>query len=670
MPGPWEDYKQEAVADGPWNDYAQAPDAGAEPAQDLEAPRESMLEHIGLPSPTGALRRLSGIDAARSLGQMGVGAAENMQADQDVIRSAFERLRIPGANLTTPVIASEVMEFVTPKSAFEVYTMLTPVGAYDDATKLAVKAVPAAVARKTGAAGRALLALAERHGIPMSAADIVDSKTLASIENYIEKTPLGSGAINAFRDKQLAALRALRDRVAGRLGTEESKEVAGSIFKEALKEASQAAHANAELLYADVAEKSAGRAIGVANLKRQAQSLFDEEAAKLAADRNPAIINLVREVLGDDVANLNFSQMAGKRVKYNQIIASEDAAIMAGQQGQKFLSTPYARAAKLLKGAMRQDLDEFAKVEGGEIKTAYDLANSFYGEVKEKFANKTIRRLTNMAPEKVAAFLFKPGNISEIRFAKAAVGPEAFEKLRATFVYDLMSKLTSEKFSPGAINRELAKYGDETLKEIFTTGELADIHDLGTLSQAAQRAQSLSGTFGSARSNTMSASFGGVLLAAQHIAGLPTAAGILLGPKVIAHMYLSKAGRRLLIEGFSTTAQGEAAARLVARVGAFLGPKIPKTIRDVKDQIEKGESQRSERRSRREPEPERRERPAPKREASEPEKRTRTIRERVKERKERRAKKRSGGQQAAQTGAALSLIEQDEALQQRKREGA
>lgn len=543
------------------------------------------------------------LPAVKAVAEAGKELSEKIESGQEVVRDIGEKIPGLGPTLSGPLAVSEAVQFMIPKSSFEIFALALskPIGA---ATGAVVKGISSKFGKAVGGV-KFLIDLAKKRNIPLSPADITKSKRLATLENLIEKTPLGSGEIEVFRKSQIKALGEFKDRILSRLGSEESKIAAGVEFKEAVKQQSRKKFSEAGELFNKVEEFAGNTKIEMPNLEKAAKKLLEQQNKFKPSDRNNEIVKLAQENIRkefptptvskfeaanlgltgrvpptkpkQDPFSLNFTERAGKRIKLNEIIVGEDAAIALGQKGLKGQSSALGGAAKFLKKAMQSDFDAFAKTSGGEIERANKLANAFFGGSKDRFANKTIKTLTRTNPEDVSRFIFRPNNITEIRHAKKAAGKEGFDKLRRTFLSDLMDTIPEDKFSPQALDRQLKKFGNETLKEIFSPDELIDLKELATLSKSALTAESLPGTFGSARTlvSVSSVAGAGGLIIHNPAVGVLLAPGIFIGPKLIAKLYLSPAGRKLLITGFKLPRNAPAAAKISAQLATVLGSKIP-----------------------------------------------------------------------------------------------
>lgn len=441
-----------------------------------------------------------------------------------------------------------------------------------------------------------LLRYAESKGLKLTAADITGSRAIASIENFLEKTPLGSEAVKKFRDKQVAAIRGMRDALIDKFGTREDAEVLGQIAKDSVASMSKAMREQSDILYSRVGQLAEGKQIGLGRSAEAAMDLVEKELRLRPELRNQKIFQMASDVLGIDPKAItedtlpfireraadftaDYANWNGTRRLLGDIIDTEDAARALGTPGVKFLSSAEAGAAKRLYKAAGEDLAAFSAKEGGELKAAHQAASSFYKEGIETFNDKAVKALLRSNPERIVDVVFRPGSVMPIRAVRKAAGEGGFQALKKQFVEKLLPEV-GENLNPQTFQNALDKYGEATLREVFTPQELMQFRGLAKASAAAGKAAGLAGTQGSARTNTILASGGvaGGLIVSNPVTGVPGAVGIILGPKAVAELYLSDKGRQLLLDGFRISAGGEKAAKTAGAIIGYLSAKglLPK----------------------------------------------------------------------------------------------
>jgi hypothetical protein len=70
---------------------------------------------------------------------------------------------------------------------------------------------------------------------------------------------------------------------------------------------------------------------------------------------------------------------------------------------------------------------------------------------------------------------FRPNGIDEIRLLKKALGPQEFLKLREGFTNKLLGFDKHKVFDPEFFRRNLMKYGDQTIEEVFGKTNAAEL---------------------------------------------------------------------------------------------------------------------------------------------------------------------------------------------------
>lgn len=124
---------------------------------------------------------------------------------------------------------------------------------------------------------------------------------------------------------------------------------------------------------------------------------------------------------------------------------------------------------------------DFAEFKGKKISDAYDklkVADAFYGDYADVVKHKKIKALINADAGKVIDVAFQPNAIEEIRLIKRAAGVDGFLQLRQGFMNKLTGVGKKEIFDPQAFKRNLEKYGDETLNEIFGKDSAKELRNI------------------------------------------------------------------------------------------------------------------------------------------------------------------------------------------------
>ena len=418
---------------------------------------------------------------------------------------------------------------------------------------------------------KSILKLAEDKGIPMTVADITNSKMAAGLESFLAKTPFGSGTIQRFRERQIEAVRTAREALIKKFGPSEESEAIGIKLKEAIVSASREFSDKASALYSNIDSLvDPGARVPAFNLTTTANKFLDREKQVPKSLQNGDMIAILEDMV--KFKDESFTNTRAIRSKFGELIRNNDAAIKAGMSGAKFQSNKQTGVYKQLQEAIEKDITEFSRTQNPKIREAFDLANSFYKQGKNTFDNKTIRMISKKNPERVVDFVFKPGAITEIEAVKKSVGEEGFRELKTKFVEKIMRSMEGQgqAFHPTKLARELGRYGDETLKRVFEPKELLEISELARVSERLMTAEKIAGNPSGTASNIIAAATYGGVGTGMFFKHPITGTAVLLGPKILAEAYVSPIGRRLLMSGIQISTRDQRAIGIAAQLTAYL----------------------------------------------------------------------------------------------------
>ena len=177
-----------------------------------------------------------------------------------------------------------------------------------------------------------------------------------------------------------------------------------------------------------------------------------------------------------------FSEIQTLRESINGLIQQEKGSLMPGQ-GSADLSI-----LSELKASLDKDIKGFSDSLPGDLKGKFETATAYYRDnYKGVHANKTMESLARVAkdhPQHLYKMVIKPGNVSDIRRVKKAVGDAGFSPMRRRFVEDLVTGAEGEILSGTEITAKMAKYEMETLKEILSPEQLKQVAKYATDRQA------------------------------------------------------------------------------------------------------------------------------------------------------------------------------------------
>jgi len=291
-------------------------------------------------------------------------------------------------------------------------------------------------------------------------------------------------------------------------GPQESIEKAGRALDDIRIAKTDEARKKASKLYKDVGEEipdganivmpnklSKSAADELEKYKNLPSASLDPKAKKLLEDlrdgpkgriiensANPVMGKAELEGMGLDYSQIaavsersgyTFEEMQTLRSTLNGMIQQERLKVPAGQM------TPEGALYKKLKSSLDSDIEGFSEGLAPALKKKFEVATAYYRDhYKGVFANKTMATLGKVAkdnPDDVYKLIFKPGDVSDMKRLKAAVGDKALDPMRRRFVRDLVTADDGRILTGAEITGNLAKYGDEAIKEALTPSQLADV---------------------------------------------------------------------------------------------------------------------------------------------------------------------------------------------------
>ncbi len=421
---------------------------------------------------------------------------------------------------------------------------------------------------RLGEAGAAVIKRAKDLGIPMSISDITQSPGWAKIEAAMAKTPLGAGPMQEFRNKQLEAAKAALTGMADKFGNTQEVKTLGQNLKSAIASQSMEKNDKAKELY-DAVEKLVPpeTVVTTPSLQKAAQKLLAEHRL-LKPSMQDGDVKAVLSDLAKD-AGSSWQGLSAMRSKMMQEIADNDAGIKIGLKGQ---SNPVAGIYKRLMGPLEEDVAKFGEANGGKVNDAIQLARSYYGGFKGRFSSDAIKQIVDKNPEDIAGFVLRPNNLTEIAALKKAAGPESFREVKRAFMDKLLTAGKGGEFSPQAMDTMLSKYGDSTLKEIFSGPELKGLNDFRQIAKTMGTAEKMSGNPSGTAQNIVTMATGG-LMVRHPVTGITVA----IAPAALSRIMVSDAAREAVINGLKIPATSPGAAQ---KAGQIIGLLMGKQLQD------------------------------------------------------------------------------------------
>uniref|UniRef100_A0A6M3L9C6 Uncharacterized protein n=1 Tax=viral metagenome TaxID=1070528 RepID=A0A6M3L9C6_9ZZZZ len=199
-------------------------------------------------------------------------------------------------------------------------------------------------------------------------------------------------------------------------------------------------------------------------------------SAKKQLDGLPSDLrDQILDSLGDEIrVKRSWQTLQTERAELRDLIEAETA-IKSAMPGARFQMTNTGRQYTKLKKAIDKELESIAESTGGEAWEQFQLANAMYGEMADVYKSKTIRSVLKANPEKVVDTVFKPNGITEIQTVKKVLSAGEFGELRSGITNRLLEVDKGGAFDPKALKKQLARYGDGVLKEIYGETTLKEL---------------------------------------------------------------------------------------------------------------------------------------------------------------------------------------------------
>lgn len=192
-----------------------------------------------------------------------------------------------------------------------------------------------------------------------------------------------------------------------------------------------------------------------------------------------------------------------------------------------------------------------------DAKQAYNLAQKTYKDGAEIFNEKLIKKVIFEDPEQVFKTLIKPERPSTIEKVFKAINKtkdpvvkkDLKDSLKGALLFDLKSESIKnfETLNGKYLLKNLNKYGDSVLNELFTPGELSQVRGLLKALKVAQQKTVGEGVPGGVFIQLTQA--GALLGLGTGVLTAPSVA-ILLTPKIISSLFTNPKFVNLLKTGF------------------------------------------------------------------------------------------------------------------------
>ena len=346
--------------------------------------------------------------------------------------------------------------------------------------------------------------------IPLTAAEITQSPSWASMETMLAKMPISSGMLKRFQDIRVAALAQYRNSILDVVGSRISPETLGESTRQSIADYLEKQEAGrttemtglrnkvlqgkgpsatpleaGEELQSKIAAAKDAMRLQKNDLYKEAGKHLPEELSVFPADN---LRSKAREILKtkgaapstlpgglkshlEDILKSPQGLSWGKLHDMQSDYGSTSHALYVQNKG--FQTTEGMLYGDLQKSA-RKDMETAATRVGGDTLEKYKFAQAFNKSYRNAFDNDTVNRFLKTKPDKVYESFVKNGSIADLKKLKSIVQPADFGKLRKLFVEDIVGSAEDQVPSSSSIVGKLDQYKYK-LKEMLPPDQVEQI---------------------------------------------------------------------------------------------------------------------------------------------------------------------------------------------------
>ena len=399
-----------------------------------------------------------------------------------------------------------------------------------------------------------------------------DNRFVDILENISEKSIFAGGKIIKARKGGETALTNELNLLIDNLSDSVTRTDAGELAIRAVQNSLDNFRAIAKTKYDKLSQAAVGVTVNVQKSKQLANQLLKEtEITKRLSPESRKVLQTVADI--DD--RVSFSVANDIRSELLGVTRASTEMIKGKAQ---------ANAARLVK-ELTKDIDrtiDNLPIAVPQLRALYDSAQRFYRVGAKKFNNKVLRRLTEKAPEEVYKTLIKPRRPSTIEALSNSlktlkdkeIKKELFNSLKGTLIGDIVgeSNRIKGKLDGAYVLKELDKYGDEVLLQLFKPNELRNFKSVLKSLSIAQKKSVGEGVPGAifiqlGQAGAAFGLFSGVLTA-------PSAA-LLFGPAVIGELFTNPRFIKFIKKGFQLDpGSPEAYTNAAQLIGAMISNNL------------------------------------------------------------------------------------------------
>ncbi len=426
-------------------------------------------------------------------------------------------------------------------------------------------------------------------------AEATESRAMDILNNLSESSIIGGGGLATFKTNRTKALVNIADDIIDTFGARAEPDMVGELFLKATQGELKASRTGAEVIYNTVEDilrpaiardplTGITREVSRVNVPMKQAKEFIEPLLKEARK----LKGLGGAEAGDDIALIidsygDFLDFSTAKELRSRLIAKAD---------QFSVTNPKAKIigrAKKLVGIIDDAMEKSLKIAGeDEALRLLREANRLWRTGDEAFNSAFIRRLIKLGeqqgnPEAIAKAILKDRAVSNVRRAKTAVGgmhTDSWQRLQSYFTQDIFERSTkrgTSELTGIGLEANLKRMGEQTLREIYTPGQLTKLRRFANVLKVTQAKQAE----GTGRMFIQLSQAGAVLSVPFGEGMNRTAATILLAPGILAKAFTIPEVADILIHGFRAGAKTKIAA---GAMGRFVTDVINLQFREQKEE--------------------------------------------------------------------------------------
>lgn len=401
-------------------------------------------------------------------------------------------------------------------------------------------------------AAPAIVEKAKALGVELTPAEIKNSKPWAMLESALDKIPFSSGIIQRFRAKQGQQLENAAEDIIEQIGSQQSKEAVGTAAQDAILKKNYKRLVTRDKLF-DRLTKSVPEdsVVAIDNVQAKAEEILLKQSQMAPEDRNSVIIDYLKSKLNKPSQGLSFAGAKATREE------------LTGRIGP-VADTAEKQVFKQIKKALDEDIAAFAESSGGKIERAWKKANAFHGAVKDLASDPNIKSVLNSSnPGAIVNSVMNSKNTLQIKLLRKAMPEKEFQKVQSAMIDRLFEGSVNQNPSQALVSN-LKKYGDEFLGVAIPKAKLARLKEFGDVAARAKGAEKLAGNPSGTAQNVITFAQGAFFIT-NPVKGTVAA----VAPPVMAKLYLSDFGKKLITEGVSLSPTSARAAGVASALIAL-----------------------------------------------------------------------------------------------------